>query len=109
MVILYFELSFYEKACTKDVWLKSIQEEMNSIVKNNTWELCDLPKGKKCVGYKWVYKIKYNSDGSIERYKERLVAKGFTKKYGVDYEETFALVARKKIMRMILSFLVQNH
>ena len=68
-----------------------------------------MPKGKWCVSSKWVYKIKYNSDGTIERHKPRLVAKIFTQKHGVDFEETFASVARKEIVRMLLSMVAQNH
>jgi len=92
--ISIFYPSCYEEACTKNVWVKAMQEELHSIDKNDTWELCELPKGKRCVGSKWVYKTKYNSDGTIERHKARLVAKGFTQKHGVDFEETFAPVAR---------------
>ena len=90
----YFYPSCYEEACTKNVWLKAIQEELHSIEKNGTWELCDFPKGKRCEGSKWFYKNKYKSDGIVKRYKSRLVAKGLTKKYRVDYEEIFSLVAR---------------
>ena len=55
-----------------------------------------LPPGKSIVRYKWIYKIKTRSDGSIECYKARLVAKVFTQEYGIDYEETFTLVADRK-------------
>ena len=62
--------------------------------KTHTWDLVDLPRGKSVIGCKWVYKIKTKSDGTIEQYKARLVAKGYAQEYGIDYEETFAHVAR---------------
>jgi len=68
--------------------------EMEALEKNGTWDLVNLPNGKKLVGCKWVYTIKYKADGSIERYKARLVDKGFTQTNGVDYMETFAPVAK---------------
>ena len=62
-----------------------------------------LPPGKSVVGYKWIYKIKTRSNGSTERYKARLVTKGFTQEYEIDYEETFALVARISYVRALLA------
>ena len=62
--------------------------------KTGIWGLVDLPSGKSAIGCKWVYKIKTRSDGTIDRYKACLVARGFTQEYGIDYEETFSLVAR---------------
>jgi Reverse transcriptase (RNA-dependent DNA polymerase) len=72
-------------AKTIPIWCTTMKEELEALEKNKTWTLMSLPKGKKLVGCKWVYKIKYNSDGTIERHKARLVAKDFTQTYGLDY------------------------
>jgi hypothetical protein len=61
------------------------------------------------IGVKWVYKTKYNVDGKVEKHKARLVAKGFTQQPGIDYNETFALVARLDTIRMVLSIAAQNN
>jgi hypothetical protein len=71
-----------------------MDEELSVSHKIDTWDLVPLPLGKSVVGCRWVYKIKTNSDGSIEQYKARLVAKGYSQQYGMDYEETFAPVAK---------------
>ena len=68
--------------------------ELESIKKNETWTLTTLPPGRKPIGSKWVYRIKYNSEGGIERYKARIVAKGYSQQKGIDYTETFAPVSK---------------
>ena len=83
-----------QEALNVPEWKEAIFEEVRALEKNATWEKVDLPHGKTIVGCKWVFTVKYNSDGSLERYKARLVAKGFTQTYGVDYSETFSPVAK---------------
>ena len=84
----------YREASTDSLWQIAMKEELDALSKNHTWDLVRLPFRKSVVGCKWIYKIKTRSEGSIERYKPRLVAKSFTQKYEIDYEEIFALVAR---------------
>ena len=92
-----------QEALSIPSWRAAVLEEIKALEKNGTWELVDLPRGKKTVGCKWVFTVKYKSDGLIERYKARLVAKGFTQSYGIDYQETFAPVAKLNTIRVLLS------
>ena len=78
-------------------------EEMESMKKNQVWDLVNLPPGRKTIGNKWVLKVKRQADGSIERYKARLMAKGYTQKEGIDYEETFSPIAMLKSIRILLA------
>ena len=68
----------YQEACGSPEWQKAMQDEIKALELNGTWSIIDLPPNQYVVGCKWVYKIKYNVDGSIERHKARLVAKGYT-------------------------------
>ncbi|RVX10878.1 Retrovirus-related Pol polyprotein from transposon TNT 1-94 [Vitis vinifera] len=89
-------------------WKKAVQDEIDALEKNGTWTITDLPVGKRPMGYKWIFSIKYKADGSIERFKARLVARGFTQSYGIDYQETFAPVAKLNTIRILLSLAVNQ-
>ena len=78
-------------------------EEYQSIMKNDVWDVVPRPEGKSVVTSKWIYKIKHAADGSIEKYKARFVAWGFSQKEGIDYEETFAPIARYTSIRSVLA------
>ena len=80
-----------------------MKEELDALHKTGTWDLVDLPSGKSTIGCKWVYKIKTRLDGTIDRYKACLVARSFTQEYGIDYEETFAPVARLSSVRTLIA------
>ena len=81
-------------------------EEYQSIMKNDVWDVVPRPEGKSVVTSKWIYKIKHAVDGSIEKYKSRFVARGFSQKEGIDYEETFAPVSRYTSIRSVLALVV---
>ncbi|KAG7536931.1 Reverse transcriptase RNA-dependent DNA polymerase [Arabidopsis suecica] len=96
----------YEEAKEREEWTNAVDDEVQAMIRNKTWVEEELPKGKKCVSSKWVFTIKYKSDGEIERYKARLVARGFTQTYGDDYRETFAPVAKQHTVKVVLSLAV---
>uniref|UniRef100_A0A2N9IZW0 Integrase catalytic domain-containing protein n=1 Tax=Fagus sylvatica TaxID=28930 RepID=A0A2N9IZW0_FAGSY len=100
------EPNSYTIASKHPQWCTAMDEEFQALHKQGTWSLVSLPPHKNVVGCKWVYKLKYNSDGTIARYKARLVAKGFHQQYGVDFDETFSPVIKPPTVRLVLSLAV---
>jgi hypothetical protein len=84
-----------------------MMEEYASIMKNDVWEVVPRPEGKKVVRSKWIYKVKHAVHGSVDKYKAHFVAKGFSQQEGVDYEETFATVARYSLIRTVISLAIE--
>jgi hypothetical protein len=87
--ISYAESSSFEEADKSQVWKDAMLEDYMSILKNNVWDIVPRPKDKSMVSSKWIYKIKHAVYGSVEKFKERFIARGFTHKEGIDYDETF--------------------
>ncbi|KAK1411971.1 hypothetical protein QVD17_32863 [Tagetes erecta] len=98
----------YKEASKDPNWIHAMNMEMEALSRNDTWVMTDLPKGRKPVGCKWVFKIKHNPDGQVARYKARLVAKGYSQKEGIDFDETFSPVVKMVTIRCVISLAVQN-
>eukprot|EP00253_Pinus_taeda_P009424 PITA_09424 len=101
------EPSSFEKEIEKPIWVHAIVEEYKSIVKNIVWEVVPRLADKSIVGSRWIFKFKHAADKSIEKYKARFEAKGYSQAKGVDYEETFAHVARYSSIISILCLAAQ--
>ena len=93
----------------KQKWSSAMQKEMESMQEHEVWNLVEIPAEKKAVGCKWIFKIKTDSEGKIERFKARLVAQGFNQKFGKDYDETFSPVVRQESLRTLVALSVQHN
>ena len=93
----------FSKALQRDHWVKAMNVELEALEKNQTWEIVPLPPGCKSIGSKWLYKTKYNPNDTIKRHKSRLVILGCKQIYGIDYEQTFAPVAKMSTVRALLA------
>ncbi|GKA20555.1 ribonuclease H-like domain, reverse transcriptase, RNA-dependent DNA polymerase [Tanacetum coccineum] len=98
----------YKEASSDQKWIEAMKVELDSINRNNTWELTTLPKGHKAIGLKWVFKTKKDANGNIIKHKARLVAKGYIQEHGIDFEEVFAPVARMETIRLLLAIAANN-
>jgi hypothetical protein len=97
-----------DEALSDPNWKKAMQEEITTLHKNETWHLVPTVKGANIFDCRWVFKIKRKADGSIERYKGRLVAKGYKQRYGIDYEDTFSPIVKIATVRLVLSIAVSR-
>ena len=103
-----FQPTCFEEAAKQKEWVEAMNNEIDAIERNKTWDLVNLPVGKNTIGVKWIYKKKLNEKGEIDKHKARLVAKGFSQQHGIDYGETFAPVARLDTVRFVLAIAAQN-
>jgi len=102
------EPSCCEEALKDPKWKKAMEDEISMIQKNNIWELVDKPQDRKVIGVKWVFRKKLNADCSINKYKARLVVKGYAQIFGVDYFDTFAPVSRLDTIILVLVVVAQQ-
>jgi len=106
--IIQNEPSSFSDAVKRQVWKDAMTEEYESIMKNDVWEVVPRPQDKTVVTSKWLYKIKHAADGSKEKYKARFVARGFSQKEGIDYDEIFAPVARYTTIHSIIALVASQ-
>ena len=96
----------YSQASKSDPWVQVMNHEYQALLFNCTWSLVHPPPSAHIVGCRWIYKLKYQPDGSVERHKARLVAQGFTQTPVVDYFDTFSPVVKPCTIRLILALAV---
>lgn len=99
----------FKTALQDSKWYLAMKEEFEALQKNSTWTLVPPHAAAKIVENKWLYRVKYNPDGSIAKYKARLVAKGFHQTHGIDFFETYSLVVKPCTVRIVLSLVVMHH
>ena len=93
----------------RKLWEEAMKRELTSLEENCTWEIVDQPNNANLVDSKWVFKIKRRADGTIDKYKARLVARGFTQTYGIDFDQTYAPVAKLKSIRILVAFALHRN
>ncbi|XP_076892200.1 uncharacterized protein LOC143543824 [Bidens hawaiensis] len=98
----------FNEAMSDVNWVNAMNEEIEALNRNNTWNLVELPSNRKPIGCRWIYKIKYKSTGEIDRYKARLVSKGYNQREGIDFDETFSPVVKMVTVTTVIAMAVQN-
>ena len=102
-VLASLEPTSYTQAASKPEWVDAMDKELHALEINDTWECTSLPEYKKAISSKWVYKIKYLPNGAVDKYKARLVIRGFDQKEGMDYKHTFSPVAKAATVRVLIA------
>ena len=108
MLLVHTEPKSVKQALQDTKWFAAMIDEFQVFQKNNTWTLVSLPPQRNAIGCKWVFRVKENSDGSINRYKARLVARGFNQKLGFDFQETLSPVIKPVTIRVILTLAITH-
>lgn len=108
-ISIEIEPETYEEASQQEYWNKAMIEELQALQRNKTWNIVQLHYGITPIGSIWVFKIKRKQDGSIDRYKARLVTKGYNQREGLNYYKTFVLVIKMKNVRVLLALLSINN
>ncbi|GJX62715.1 ribonuclease H-like domain-containing protein [Tanacetum coccineum] len=103
-----YESTTYLEVVKDSRWIEAMNQEMEALNRNNTWEITDLLSNRKPIGCKWVFRVKYKANDEVERFKARLVAKGFNQREGIDYEETFSPVVKIVTVRCVSSLAINN-
>jgi hypothetical protein len=98
----------YKSTLLDPNWSAAMQDEYSALLENNTWQLVPRPSNTNIVSGNWVFCQKFNSDGSLARYKARLFYRGYSQQHGIDYDETFSLVVKSSTIRTVLSIIVSS-
>jgi hypothetical protein len=98
----------HRTAFSEPAWRAAMESEFDALQRNQTWRLVPRPSGVNIVGSKWIFKTKFRPDGSVDKHKARLVARGFTQQHGIDYHDTFSPVVKPVTMRLVLSLAISR-
>jgi histone deacetylase 1/2 len=108
LLLVHVEPKTVKQALQDPQWKAAMQAEFDALQANHTWTLVPLPSNRTSIGCKWVFRVKQNSDGTLNKYKARLVAKGFHQQHGFDFTETFSPVVKPVTIRIILTLAISQ-